>query len=1029
MPAPHSRTSGHTRVAARARSAHVLHAPSTPSLIDYLAMVWRHRWLVLVVSAVIIAFGWRRIRNDIPMFSAQATVKMVDIKPAISGGLANNGGDNPSGTYIDPLTTEIQVMRSRGVAMAAVDSFGLRLRTTEPGFYLGYFNDVRVATAQAPGTVKLRFTDTSVTAFAWGQMVTARYGEPLTISGVSFTTPSRPASPAATLVISSREDAVDDLLGNLSAHAREMTALIDIVVQANDPYYAQRAANAVAVTLRHVSAIDAQRTSRARRVFIEEQLQLVDSTLRAKEGAVAEHQRSQQSLSVRDKFAQERTQITGLDQRRRELDASLKTLTAVLQRLRDRDTTSRQAIRSFAYSTDPLIGSAIAQQAQDLVRLDRVRDSLTTGMFAKTPAHPDVRRVDDLIAAAETRLANAIRSQTATLTGSIAALGAERSRSAGSIEQLPGAEEQEGFLLRERDNVRKMAERLNDELQLARISEAVESGQIEIVDPARLGGGPLGSGRRRKLLFASLVGLLGGCLAALLADRLNRTIRSEDDVEMRLGIPCLAVILRFATGGPPAWRLRVESALSLHPDRVPPGSRELVLLNASASPAAEAYRALVTNLLFGAVTRSAGALAITSSVGSEGKSTTAANLAVAFAQQGRRVVLVDADLRRARLHEAFESARAPGLTGVLTAGVPLSAALVPQFVDGLTLLPAGDVIARPLEALASDRMRVVLRELRASFDVIIIDTPPVLATADALSLVGQVDGTLLVVRAGRTNGFAARRAVQQILGVGGDVVGAVLNDTDQKLKTYGHYGQHRRPLHFGHERRQARQRQPSHPPSRHQLQRAGEVEMAMRWVVRFGYGAASWFEPTLGDLKEALIAAFGTDYGLHRVNWISRFTDMSRQAAAYRKGRVLLAGDAAHVHSPVGGQGLNTGVQDAVNLGWKLAQVVKGTSPEGLLDTYHAERHPVAATALRNTMALVALLRTDDRTNALRETMAELMAMDEPRKRFAAAMSGLAAENMTRGPNWLFTDMGRRIERAQHLSWLVRQTVGTADAR
>jgi 2-polyprenyl-6-methoxyphenol hydroxylase-like FAD-dependent oxidoreductase len=148
-------------------------------------------------------------------------------------------------------------------------------------------------------------------------------------------------------------------------------------------------------------------------------------------------------------------------------------------------------------------------------------------------------------------------------------------------------------------------------------------------------------------------------------------------------------------------------------------------------------------------------------------------------------------------------------------------------------------------------------------------------------------------------------------------------------------------------------------------------------------------EPTLPDISEALIAAYGTDYGIHSPTWISRFTDMTRQAATYRKGRVLLAGDAAHVHSPVGGQGLNTGVQDAVNLGWKLAEVVKRTAPESLLDTYHAERHPVAARVLRDTMAQVALMRVDDRTEALRETVSELLGMDEPRKRFAATMSGL----------------------------------------
>src|SRR4030081_1896099 len=148
-------------------------------------------------------------------------------------------------------------------------------------------------------------------------------------------------------------------------------------------------------------------------------------------------------------------------------------------------------------------------------------------------------------------------------------------------------------------------------------------------------------------------------------------------------------------------------------------------------------------------------------------------------------------------------------------------------------------------------------------------------------------------------------------------------------------------------------------------------------------------EPTLRDLSEALIAVCGTDYGIHSPTWISRFTDMTRQAAAYRNGRVLLAGDAAHVHAPDGGQGLNTGVQDAVNLGWKLAQVVKATSPESLLDSYHAERHPIAARVLRNTMASVALRQPDGRTKALRDSIAELLSMDEPRRRLAAEMCGL----------------------------------------
>jgi flavin-dependent dehydrogenase len=148
-------------------------------------------------------------------------------------------------------------------------------------------------------------------------------------------------------------------------------------------------------------------------------------------------------------------------------------------------------------------------------------------------------------------------------------------------------------------------------------------------------------------------------------------------------------------------------------------------------------------------------------------------------------------------------------------------------------------------------------------------------------------------------------------------------------------------------------------------------------------------EPTLDELRHALVAVYGTDYGIHSPTWISRFTDMTRQAVAYRDRRVALAGDAAHVHDPVGGQGLNIGVQDAVNLGWKLAQVVNRTSAETLLDTYHAERHPVAARALRNSMAQVALRRQDARRKALSDNISELLSMDEPRKRFAGMMSGL----------------------------------------
>ncbi len=136
-------------------------------------------------------------------------------------------------------------------------------------------------------------------------------------------------------------------------------------------------------------------------------------------------------------------------------------------------------------------------------------------------------------------------------------------------------------------------------------------------------------------------------------------------------------------------------------------------------------------------------------------------------------------------------------------------------------------------------------------------------------------------------------------------------------------------------------------------------------------------EPTLDEFRQQLRAVAGTDFGVHSPRWLSRFGDATRQAERYRVGRVLLAGDAAHIHPPTGGQGLNLGVQDAFNLGWKLAAAVDGWAPEGLLDSYHAERHPVGAAVLANTRAQITLMGTDPGATALRELFAKLMDFEE----------------------------------------------------
>lgn len=205
------------------------------------------------------------------------------------------------------------------------------------------------------------------------------------------------------------------------------------------------------------------------------------------------------------------------------------------------------------------------------------------------------------------------------------------------------------------------------------------------------------------------------------------------------------------------------------------------------SSGAEAYRTLRTNLLFSAAVSALRRVVITSPGPAEGKSTTAANLAIAFAQQGHRVLLIDCDLRRARVHRLFDASQSPGLTNVLVSGVAPSEAIRPTKVDGLMILPSGALPPNPAELLGSAAMKALLDRLSESYDLLILDTPPLLAASDAAIVSRMVDGALLVVRAGTTERSAVQTSVQQLATVGARVLGTVLNDPDAEVPKYSRY--------------------------------------------------------------------------------------------------------------------------------------------------------------------------------------------------------------------------------------------------
>jgi capsular exopolysaccharide synthesis family protein len=322
-----------------------------------------------------------------------------------------------------------------------------------------------------------------------------------------------------------------------------------------------------------------------------------------------------------------------------------------------------------------------------------------------------------------------------------------------------------------RDELLGDRQQLRQELQRARIAEAVEAGQVEIVHAAPLPSAPLGTGMPMKLALGVVMGLALGAVGALLKDNLGTSFRRLDEMEKLLGVPGLALVPPIAARGRPRrGGAGADGGLE--------GS--LATVSAPRSPSAEAYRTLRTHLIFSPAVPPVKTLAVTSPSASEGKTTTAANLAVAYARQGLRVAVVDCNLRKPRLHRVFGMAGEPGLAQLLLGHVPLGEALRETAVEGLSILPAGAPSPNPSELLGGERMREMLELLSGRFDRVILDTPALLASADAAILGTLADGVLVVARAGHTDRGAAQRAVQRLSRFGANVVGAVLNDPDSK---------------------------------------------------------------------------------------------------------------------------------------------------------------------------------------------------------------------------------------------------------
>jgi len=303
-----------------------------------------------------------------------------------------------------------------------------------------------------------------------------------------------------------------------------------------------------------------------------------------------------------------------------------------------------------------------------------------------------------------------------------------------------------------------------------------------VLDRALLPVVPVSPNLIKNVATSLLAGLLLGLAAAFVASRLDHTIRSIESVE-GLGMTVLGVIPNLGRKESPA-----KADPQSRPKPVGPLTtrEELIVVDEPMSPAAETFRMIRTNLTFMSPDDPLRSLVITSALPFEGKTTIASNLAISLAQFGRSVLLVDSDLRRPRLHRVFEVDNDIGLTTLIGGGAPLDAAVRRTKIDGLSILTSGPIPTNPSELLHSAAFGRVKEELLQRFDYVLFDSPPMGAVTDAAILARQVDGVLLVVRAGNSTLHAVSGARKQLEGVSAHLLGAVLNNADLRIKGYGY---------------------------------------------------------------------------------------------------------------------------------------------------------------------------------------------------------------------------------------------------
>jgi len=686
-------------------------------------------FLLVVMTVTLVTF------TTVPVYESKVRLLIESENPSVVNikEVAQEGQGR--GDY---YTTQYNILQSRSLARKTIDQLGLWYLGNSPSS----MSDIR------------RLIRTGVDALAgW-----------LSSSPAPTETPQTGETARESV-------AIDAFLGQLTIAPIRMSRLVDVTFRSPDPIVATRVANTLA------------------RLYIEQNLEF--KFMSSKEASDWLGQRlAEQRAKVEEAEAglqryREEKDAVSLDERQNIVVQKLSDLNAAVTRaktLRIEKESLYNQLRSIqsdrnALDTFPgiLSNSFIQGLKSNLADLQRQYMTMSQTLGER---HPEMKKLKSSIDATEARLHGEVGKVVESVRNEFLTAQAQESKLTDALEAQKGEALslnrrgiEYGVLRREADSTRQIYDSLLQRAKETSISSELKTSNIRIIDPAETPRSPIVPRTRLNIM----VGVLGGALFAIslafFFEYFDNRIKTPEEIKVHLGLPFLGLIPVVSKSG----------EARAHP----------LLDNGVAPGFVEAFRAIRTNVIFSNVEEGSRSLVITSSGPNEGKTIVATNLAMALAQSGQRVLIIDADMRRPSVHFAFDLPVEPGLSNLLVGDTKASDTVKKTTVTGLWVLPGGRVSPNPAELLGSNRFRDFLTTLRDHFDWVILDSPPIMAVTDAALVSHVVSGVLFVIGSEMTSRGVAQRALEQLTAAQGRTIGAVLNRVDLKRDAY-YYSQYYR---------------------------------------------------------------------------------------------------------------------------------------------------------------------------------------------------------------------------------------------